>query len=172
MDSLAVSFASGLCLGKVRFRDAITIALTFGIFHIVMPLLGYLAGYSFHEYAKEWDHWIAFILLMFLGIRMIMDGLKERETNCFDPRRLKTRLSLALGTSIDAFAVGISFALLDMNIVMSCVIIGVTTAIISLFGIYAGQKINTKNLRVEIVGGTILIVIGIKILAEHLINNI
>ncbi len=172
MDSLAVSFASGLCLGKVHLKDALSIALTFAVFHFIMPFLGYYAGYSFHDLVKEWDHWIAFVLLAFLGIKMIAEGLQRKDQDCFDPRKLKTRLTLALGTSIDALAVGISLAFLEMNVIISCLIFGSTAGIISFLGIYAGKQINIKNLRVEIIGGVILILIGIRILSEHLVKHI
>lgn len=173
MDSLAVSFASGICLGKVKFKDALSIAITFGVFHFIMPYVGYYAGYSFHDLVKEWDHWIAFVLLAFLGIKMIVEGIQRQDDKaCFDPTKLRTRLTLALGTSIDALAVGISMAFLDMNAGISCLIFGGTAAVISLLGVYSGSALNFKKLRVEIIGGVILILIGVRILVDHLVNNI
>jgi putative Mn2+ efflux pump MntP len=173
MDSLAVSFAYGICVKNITPARALTISFTFGLFHVIMPLAGYLVGNTFHDDLQVWDHWIAFILLAFLGIKMIYEGITQSEKPpCFETGKARTILSLALGTSLDAFAVGISFGLLELNIIISCLIIGVTAASISLAGIFIGKRMNYKSLKTEIVGGIIILSIGIKILTEHIIKGI
>ena len=168
MDSLAVSVASGVCLQRYKFAEAGKIAFVLALFQGVMPFLGWLAGLEFKNAFVQWDHWIAFTLLAFLGIRMIYEGLQKDNRCCFNPLKPRTLLTMALGTSIDALAVGLSFGLLDFPIVWSMIIIGVTTFIFSLFGVYAGSKMKFKKLKIEVVGGIILIMIGVKILLEHL----
>ena len=173
MDSLAVSFAYGLCVKNISLSRALTLSLTFGLFHVIMPMAGYLVGSTFHDDLQAWDHWIAFLLLAVLGIKMIYEGATQKEKPpCFETGKARTILSLALGTSLDAFAVGISFGLLELNIVVSCLIIGFTAASISLAGIFIGKRLNYKSLKTEIVGGVIILSIGIKILIEHIIKGI
>ena len=149
------------------------VGLWFGSFQGLMPLIGYLLGSAFADKITSIDHWIAFGVLTILGIRMIKEGFSDDDKCCFDPHKLKVILTMAVATSIDALAVGISFACTGMNtfasILTPIIIIGFVSFILSivgqLLGVYFGKRI---NLRSELLGGIILIAIGIKILLEHL----
>jgi len=172
MDSLAVSVAAGTCSCKkeIRYRDYLKIALFMGFFQGFMPLIGWLLGSTFSKEISAFDHWVAFSLLLFIGGKMIFEGLSGKEKdNCINFSNNKTLLILALATSIDALVVGISFAMLLINILFPIFFIGFFTFLISfagtIFGYYFGNKI---NLRIEILGGLILIAVGAKILIEHL----
>lgn len=171
-DSFAVSVCSGLSLCKksLKFSQAIKIALSLAIFQGAMPYLGWLLGKSFKDLIMQADHWIAFILLLILGVKMIHEGtvpIKNKKVK--NPTRWKVLLTMSLATSIDAFAVGISFSFFTVNILFAALLIGLVTLGISLSGIYMGRKLG-QNLagRAEILGGIILIGIGLKILIEHL----
>lgn len=173
MDSLAVSVTGGAIIQNCRPHHIIKIGLVMGIFQAGMTLGGYLAGMSFKKYIMAFDHWIAFILLLYLGGKMILESTKDEEDNCkTDPLCNKTLCSLGVATSIDALAVGISLACLESAIALEALIIGVVTFIISAFGVYFGNHFGRKiDLKLDLIGGLILIGIGTKILIEHTLLN-
>ncbi|HBC86693.1 MAG TPA: hypothetical protein DCZ94_07055 [Lentisphaeria bacterium] len=172
MDALAVSIASGIILKKshLKLRNAVKIAFFFGLFQLLMPLIGAFAGTFVKELISSFDHWVIFAILAAIGGKMIYEAfiLKEEEEK-FDPTNLKTLLFLSVATSIDAFAVGISLSLLSGSIYMAVAIIGVITFVICFIGVligdFAGHFFEEK---IEAFGGVILIGIGIKILVEHI----
>jgi putative Mn2+ efflux pump MntP len=170
MDAFAVSICKGLSMKKINWKKAIIIALYFGIFQALMPVIGYCLGSAFQDFVTNIDHWIAFILLALIGGNMIREALSEDESkNCNDNVDFKTMIVLAIATSIDALAVGITFAFLNVNMPFAVSIIGIITFIISLIGVKIGNKFGSKyENKAEIVGGIVLILIGLKILLEHL----
>lgn len=176
MDAFAVSLSKGFCLRKNILKNALKIALFFGISQAVMPLLGWLGGIYFESSIKFIDHWIAFILLSFLGGKMIYESLKEDDSEIaiecvLEDEEIKNKdlFILAIATSIDALAVGISFAFLSVNIISAISIIGIITFLICFVGVYVGKALgNVLKKYSEILGGVILISIGLKILIEHL----
>ena len=173
MDAFAVSVCKGLGMRRMRYDQALVISLYFGVFQALMPLIGWLLGTSFSRYIQAFDHWIAFVLLAFLGGKMLWDVFHEKEDGEQESaeRRLDHRelFMLAIATSIDALAVGIAFACLDVNIWSSISIIGVTTLVISFAGVWIGNRFGNRfQKKAEIAGGVILILIGVKILLEHL----
>lgn len=172
MDAFAVSICKGLCMPKIRWAQAFVIALFFGVFQGVMPVLGWALGSSFAALIEPVDHWIAFALLALVGGKMLWDAFHEDDEaiEC-GPAKLDIRelLLLAVATSIDALAVGISFALLSVNIAAAALIIGLTTFAFSLVGVVIGHTFGARfNKAASVVGGVVLIVIGLKILLEHL----
>ena len=176
MDCFAVSIASGIILKRVRMRPMLIMALAFGFFQALMPLLGW-KGASFFSHLFEYiDHWIAFAFLAFLGGRMVLDSFKDEDCRHeFDPTSLKVVSALAVATSIDALAVGVSFAFLGVrsfsSILPSIGIIGFVSFALSLVGLMFGIRFGcgiARKLRAELWGGVILIIIGTKILIEHL----
>ncbi len=176
MDAFAVSVCKGLGMRRMRYDQALVISLYFGVFQALMPLIGWLLGTSFSRYIQAFDHWIAFVLLAFLGGKMLWDVFHEKEDGEQESaeRRLDHRelFMLAIATSIDALAVGIAFACLDVNIWRSISIIGVTTLVISFAGVWIGNRFGNRfQKKAEIAGGLVLILIGVKILAEHLIEH-
>ena len=170
MDAFAVSVCKGLSMKKMSWKKAIIIALYFGIFQALMPVIGYALGIGFEESIKFIDHWIAFGLLAFIGGNMIKEALsKEEDDNQNDDVNFKTMVVLAVATSIDALAVGVTFAFLNVNLILAISIIGVLTFIISLLGVKIGNVFGDKfEKKAELAGGIILILIGLKILLEHL----
>jgi len=170
MDTFAVGICFGLSMPKVILRKAIIIGLYFGIFQAVMPLLGFLAASLFSEYIIAYDHWVAFVLLCFIGGKMIYGSFKNDESiNDEVSVKPKIMLPLAVATSIDALAVGVSFSFLNVNILSAVLIIGITTFIISIIGVKIGNVFGVKyKSKAEFAGGVILILIGTKILLEHL----
>lgn len=170
MDAFAVSICKGLSMKKLDWKKAIIIGLYFGIFQTLMPVIGYFLGSTFESLVTNIDHWIAFVLLVLIGGNMIREALsKEKNDSCNDNVDFKTMLSLAIATSIDALAIGITFAFLDVNVPLAITIIGITTFIISLIGVKLGNKFGSKyESKAGIAGGIVLILIGIKILSEHL----
>lgn len=169
MDAFAVSVASGVTLRCFRIKHALRIALFFGGFQAVMPILGWLAGLTLKEVISRFDHWIAFGLLVIIGVKMIIEsfGLNDENEKC-DTIDIGTLLLLAIATSIDALAVGVTFAFLDMAILTPILIIGIVTFGLSLAGVFIGDKLgHFFEKRIEIIGGLILIGIGIKIVLEH-----
>ena len=167
MDAFAVSICKGLSVGKVSGRHMLTAGLWFGGFQALMPLIGYLLGSTFEQYVTSIDHWIAFILLAFIGINMIKESFEEEKQN--DDFSWKTMLMLAIATAIDALAVGVTFSFESINIFMAISIIGLTTFIIASAGVYIGHVFGNKyEQKAQITGGIILILIGIKILIEGL----
>jgi len=170
MDTFAVGICFGLSMPKVILKKAIIIGLYFGIFQAVMPLLGFLAASLFSEYIIAYDHWVAFVLLCFIGGKMIYSSFKKDETSNDDASvKPKIMLPLAVATSIDALAVGVSFSFLKVNILSAVLIIGVITFIISIIGVKIGNVFGERyKSKAEFAGGVILILIGTKILLEHL----
>lgn len=174
MDAFAVSICKGLNMRKLDKLQTFVIALFFGGFQALMPFLGWLLGKQFEEYIVSFDHWIAFVLLAFIGGKMIWDVFKgeDKDESCRREEAgldVKELLILAIATSIDALAVGISFAFLQVKIVSAITLIGCTTFVISAAGVVVGHKFGAKyEDRASIAGGIILILIGLKILLEHL----
>lgn len=174
MDAFAVSICKGLAMRKVNKKQAFIIALFFGGFQAIMPIVGWFLCKGFQNYIEAFDHWIAFALLAFIGMKMIIETLSEKEEDVVvekmdPPLDMKEMLMLAIATSIDALAVGISLAALDRPIVESATIIGVVTFIISIVGVYIGNFFgNRYKKRAELAGGIILVLIGVKILCEHM----
>lgn len=173
MDAFAVSVAKGLTMRKLNMTNACIIGLFFGAFQAIMPLLGWFLGSQFEQYIQNYDHWIAFILLGFIGGKMLYEALTEK-ADTYDEKTgyrldIKELLVLSVATSIDALAVGITFAFLGYNIYEAIAIIGTTTFFISAAGVMLGFFVGSKyKKKAEITGGIILILIGLKILLEHL----
>lgn len=170
MDAFAVSVCKGLSMKKMDWKKTIIIGLWFGVFQAGMPVIGYILGSKFEHLIVSIDHWIIFALLSFIGIKMIKEALSEEvEGGCNDDIGVKTMLVLALATSIDALAVGITFAFLNTNIVFATLMIGIITWALSILGVKIGNKFGDKyQSKAEFAGGLILILLGIKILLEHL----
>ena len=169
MDAFAVAVCKGLAMNRITAKKAITVGLWFGIFQALMPLIGFLLGYGFQDKITAVDHWIAFILLALIGANMIRESLSHEEEKADDSLSFKTMFILAVATSIDALAVGITFAFLTVNIWRAITFIGITTFIISVIGVKIGNIFGTKyQNKAEFVGGAILILLGLKILLEHL----
>lgn len=170
-DTFAVSLSCGVIESKIRFRNAMRIAFILALFQGGLTVAGYFLGSTVSGYIEKYDHWIAFLLLMFLGIRMIAGGLRrDDEKEPMDVNRWPVLLTMAVGTSIDAFAVGISFALLRVQIWTAGLIIGAVTFLASMTAIRIGKSAGSRlGSRVEIIGGIILAAIGIRILVEHLL---
>lgn len=169
MDAFAVSVCKGLSMKKMRWKSALIIASYFGTFQAIMPVIGFLLGTSFEDVVKSVDHWIIFGLLLIIGVKMIKDSFDDELEKINDNVDTKTMLLLATATSVDALAVGITFAFLKVNIILSVAIIGVVTFILSLMGVKTGNKFGDKfQSKAVFTGGVILIIIGLKILLEHL----
>lgn len=170
MDAFAVSIASGTTIKQLKLEHALRIALFFGGFQAFMPVLGWLAGGTVSEVVKTVDHWIIFGILGFIGGKMIYESrsMKEDEGK-FDCTKVSVLLFLSLATSIDALAVGFSFAFLDISIVKPVLVIGGVTFLLSLLGVYLGDRFgHLFESRIEVIGGGLLIGVGIKVLLEHL----
>ena len=154
---------------KMKYKNVIIVGLYFGIFQALMPTIGYFLGKNFENLITSIDHWIAFILLSIIGINMIRDSLKNESENINDKFDIKTMISLAIATSIDALAIGVTFAFLRINIITSTILIGIITAVTSMLGVIIGKKFGDKfEKKAQILGGVILILIGTKILLQHL----
>ncbi len=170
MDACAVAICKGLSVRTVRLRHMLITGLWFGGFQALMPLIGYLLGINFADLIERFDHWVAFILLGLIGANMIRESFScadcEEHNDRFDP---KTMLPLAIATSIDALAVGVSFAFLKVDIVPAVIFIGVITFILSALGVKLGNVFGARyKSKAELAGGIILILMGTKILLEHL----
>jgi putative Mn2+ efflux pump MntP len=170
MDAFAVSITLGLSVKKLNLKALLIPGLYFGFFQAIMPLIGYFTGLNFADKIQNLDHWIAFLLLGFIGGKMIKDSFsKDEEKVNKNPFLFTTMLILAFATSIDALAVGLTFAFFQINIFKAILIIGLTTFCISIFGAKIGNMFGTKfKSKAEFIGGIILIAIGSKILIEHL----
>ena len=197
MDAFAISVCKGLNMKKLNFKQGIIIAFMFGLFQFAMPIIGYFFCTPFESYIKDFDHWIIFGLLSFIGLKMIIDCIKElkkskkenlalqqqddnknkeenfntnnKQNNGEQKLKFGEVIYLAFATSIDALAVGITFAMVDANIFASCLVIGVVTLVLCFAGVIIGNYFGSKIKSVaEILGGAILICIGLKILLEHL----
>ena len=172
MDAFAVAVTKGLAMKKMSYKNAIIIGLYFGLFQAGMPLIGYFLGTQFEDKITSFDHWIAFILLAFLGIKMIKEALskdEDEENEEGTSLDFKTMSILAIATSIDALAVGITFGFLQVDIVPAVSFIGIVTFALSVVGVKIGNVFGTKyKSKAELAGGIILIGIGLKILLSHL----
>lgn len=169
MDAFAVSVCKGLAMKKLSWKKAVVIGLWFGGFQALMPTAGYLLGTRFERYVTAFDHWIAFVLLALIGGGMIKEALSREEDSANDSVDIKTMLLLAVATSIDALAVGVTYAFLKVRIVPAVSFIGVITFFLSVIGVKIGNVFGLKyKVRAEIFGGVILILMGLKILLEHL----
>ena len=168
MDSFSVSIANGLATKTFKISKALTIALSFGFFQALMPIFGWLAGEFIADYLSTFDHWVAFALLTLIGVKMIYESITDKPNNFLGAYSIKVILILSVATSIDALAVGLSFSFLGIPIFFPALIIGVVAFLMSFFGVYIGRRFGKilKN-RIEILGGLILVIIGLKILFEH-----
>ncbi len=170
-DTLAVSVSTGLSLAKIRFVQAMKIAIVLAVFQSLMPVVGWFLGLQIKDLIKEFDHWIAFLLLAAIGGKMIWESFENSHgESSFNPLKLNVLIGIAVATSIDALVVGVSFAFINTNILLSVAIIGFFTFMVSMTGVFIGKKTGALfGKKVEIIGGLILIGIGIKILIEHLL---
>ena len=178
MDAFSVAVCKGLQMRRIHWGRTLTVAVFFGGFQAAMPLIGWLLGKQFEQYIVSIDHWIAFVLLCLIGGKMIVDVIKEskegkcpceQESGQDEPFRIGELAVMALATSIDALAVGITFAFLQVNIWGAIAIIGVTTFLLSIVGVFIGNIFGTKyQSKATLAGGAVLIIIGTKILIEHL----
>lgn len=169
MDSFAVSISNGLSIKNLKFYDALIIAIFLSVFQGLMPVFGWFMGIGIEKYIKEIDHWVAFVFLGIIGVKMIYEGLSAKK----DPQRVTlnfiTMVAQSIATSIDALIIGISFALLGWEIILPAIIIGLTTLLFSMTGIRIGKEMGIKfGKYATIIGGIVLIAIGTKILIEHL----
>jgi len=181
MDAFAVAITKGIVIKNLKVRHALKVGIFFGAFQALMPFLGWAAGIRFSKYIKEYDHWIAFALLLFIGGKMLIEGIREiKENKCetdilpekdsSDENALNNKelTVLAIATSIDALAVGVTLALSEANILISTCIIGIVTFIICFAGVFIGKKTGCRfQNKADVVGGLILVLIGTKILFEH-----
>lgn len=180
MDAFAVSICKGLSMPRLNSKQMLIIGLFFGGFQALMPLIGWALGTSFESLITPVDHWIAFLLLGFIGAKMIFDAIRGSDDENADPAKsnavaseqkldLKELLMMAIATSIDALAVGITFAFLGISIIEAIIIIGVTTFVLSILGVVIGHFFGSRFEKpATIIGGVVLILIGLKILLEHL----
>lgn len=169
MDAFAVSICKGISLKSMNWKKAGIIGLYFGGFQALMPLIGYLLGTGFESIVTSIDYIIAFVLLVFLGVNMIKEAYSDEEEKTDDDVEFKTMIVLAIATSIDALAVGVTFAFLKVNILIAISLIGIITFIMSIFGAKIGNKFGDKyEKKAMIMGGIILILLGTKILLEHM----
>lgn len=169
MDAFAVAICKGLAMNKITFKKSLIVGLWFGSFQGMMPLFGYLLGVQFQSYITAIDHWIAFIFLGLIGANMIHEALSKDEEKASDSLAFKDMLVLAVATSIDALAVGVTFAFLQVDIIPAVCFIGITTLILSMLGVKIGNVFGIRyKSKAELAGGIILIVMGTKILLEHL----
>ncbi len=177
MDAVAVSISSGMSVRTVKISQALKMALFFGLMQALMPLLGYLTGTQFRGQLEAYDHWVAFLLLTFLGIKMIRESKDAGEESVDSPFANGKLLVLGLATSIDALAVGVSFSLLEIGLLETVATIGVVTFALCLPAVWFGAKLGKSMAqrvaqRADVLGGVILIGIGTKILIEHLVSGI
>ena len=169
MDAFAVSVCKGLSVRKATVKHALCVGLYFGGFQALMPLIGYLLGTQFESFINSVDHWIAFVLLSFIGGNMIREALSREEEKLDDSFSFRTMMTLAVATSIDALAMGVTFAFLRVNIVSAVLLIGATTFILSAAGLKVGNVFGAKyKARAELFGGVVMVLMGLKILLEHL----
>ncbi len=171
MDATAVAIATSIMLGRVYGRQVFRFAFHFGLFQAVMPVVGWFAGHGLSEYIESWDHWVAFVLLALIGGKAIVDVFRDGDDTDGsgpDPTQGLSLIVLSVATSIDALAVGLSLALLQVTIWYPAAVIGVITAGLTVCGMLLGSRLGRRfGLRVRILGGGILIAIGFKILVEH-----
>jgi putative Mn2+ efflux pump MntP len=169
MDCLAVSISCSVIKKEIRFFEALKIGLFFGFFQGIMPVIGWLLGLSFKDYILAFDHWIAFGILGFIGVKMLIESLKKDEKKEWEITSYWLILSLSIATSIDALMIGVSFAFLEVSMLKTVIIIGGITLFISMVGFRMGKSLGSVfGRRAEFAGGLVLIGIGTKILIEHL----
>ena len=170
MDAFAVSICKGLAMKRVRLKECVIVGLWFGGFQAMMPLIGYFLGAAFEKYITKFDHWIAFILLALIGAMMINESFSKDENEADASLSVKTMLVMAIATSIDALAAGIPFGVLpDVNITAAISFIGIITFVLCMLGVKIGNVFGARyKCRAELIGGIILILLGSKILIEHL----
>lgn len=169
MDAFAVSVCKGLSIKELRTRDAVTVGAWFGIFQALMPVIGYFLGGLFANYIEKVDHWIAFVLLALIGVNMIIESRRSKDETHSASLAVKEMALLAVATSIDALAVGVTFAFLDVSIAPAALTIGVVTFALSMAGVKLGHIFGAKGRKTaELCGGIALVLIGSKILLEHL----
>lgn len=175
MDAFAVSVCKGLSCPEKTKKTALLCGIWFSLFQMIMPLVGYLIGSVFSNYIESFDHWIAFALLLFIGGKMIIEAFSKKDNSLENEDEDKNDLSiskmliLAIATSIDALAVGVTFAMVDTNIFVAIPTIGICTFALSFIGAIAGKKIGEKHRKVAtFIGGLVIVLIGVKILIEHL----
>ena len=168
MDAFAVSIGKGLSLKQIKLRHVLSVGLWFGGFQALMPLIGYLLGATFTAVVSDFDHWVAFFLLGIIGFNMIRDSFSKEEEKHDDDFSFRTMLMLAVATSIDALAVGVSFAFLSVDLWISVALIGVITFAFSAVGLKIGNIFGNKyKSKAEFTGGVVLVLMGVKILVEH-----
>ena len=179
MDCFAVSLAGGIILKKPELKTVFWMTFLFGLFQALNPLLGWLGTHHFRYLIESYDHWVAFGILAVLGGRMIVESFREEECRKFDPRKMKVILTLAVATSIDALAVGVSFSCIGYTTAVSLLypltVIGVVASAFTLAGLYMGSRFGcgfARRMHADLVGGLILIFIGVRVLIEHLSSNI
>ena len=169
MDAFAVSICKGLSVTKVNWKHSVIVGLYFGGFQAAMPVIGYFLGSSFKDYIESVDHWIAFGLLLIIGGNMLREAFSKDEEELDGSFSLKSMLPLAIATSIDALAVGVTFAFLNVQIAPAVSFIGVITFALAAVGVKLGNIFGEKyKSKAEFVGGVVLIIMGVKILLEHL----
>ena len=169
MDAFAVAVCKGLSLRTLKLQQALLVGVWFGLFQALMPALGWLLGSAFSGLVQSVDHWVAFVLLSIIGGNMIREGLQGDDENCDPSLSFGVMLLLAVATSIDALAVGITFAFLNVSILLAVALIGVVTFSISAVGVKMGNLFGARyKSKAEFFGGAVLILIGLKILLEHL----
>lgn len=168
-DTFAISITCGIARKHIVFREAFIIATVFGFFQAIMPVIGWLGGLSIKNFIEPFDHWIAFSLLSIIGVKMIIESFSKNEEKQFNPLNPRIMIGMAIATSIDALTVGVSFAIVEVNMLLAFLIIGFITFLVAMLGMLFGKKIGDKiGRRMEIIGGVILVAIGSKILLEHL----
>ncbi|MGK7944014.1 MAG: manganese efflux pump MntP family protein [Microcystaceae cyanobacterium] len=166
-DAFAVSLSSGFAIRHIKLNKALKIALFFGVFQGIMPLLGWLMGLGFREFIASFSHWIAFLLLTFIGSKMIYETLNKADEKPFNPLDSYTLLMLAIATSIDALAAGLGLSVIKMSILLACTMIGLVTFSVCFIGVYVGHKLgDILNQKIERLGGLTLIGVGIKLFLD------
>lgn len=172
MDAFAVAIVSGSAYKKLQVKHALRMALFFGLFQACMPLIGALAGLTIRDFIVGWDHWLAFFLLAAVGAKMIYESFKIKpEKRNLNPASLPVLIALALATSIDALAVGVTLSLIVASFVLAVIVIGIVTFVLSYLGVYIGKKLgHFFESKIEALGGIILIALGAKILLQHLLH--
>jgi putative Mn2+ efflux pump MntP len=169
MDSFSASITRGFATNKpFPLIDALKTGFFFGLFQALMPVIGWLAGISIIDFISDFDHWIAFGLLFFIGLRMIYESLSREAKQIVSSSSFKVLLVLSVATSIDALAVGLSLSFIETSIIVPAIIIGIITFSLSFLGVFIGKKSGSYFEKIGVLGGVILIVIGIRILVEHL----
>ena len=169
MDAFAVSVTAGIQLADSDYRRVARLALSFGLFQFLMPVVGWFAGRSLSHWLQTFDHWVAFGLLVLIGGKMLWESFRPPETSRKDPTRGWTLLVLSIATSIDALAIGLSFAFLDVSIWMPSLVIGAVAAVLSAVGAWFGCRLGRRfGVWAERFGGLVLIAIGVKIVVDHL----